>query len=219
MWASLNVTLDPEEKSRLMDGTLTAFKCGACGHTAQVVYSLLYHDMRQTTAIWLIPPGPDGKPGEAPDLAAMTFGKNYRTRIVDSYNQLREKILIFDAGFDDRIIEVAKLMTKAHWEKDHPALGANLFFAGCSGEGDAATMDFVILSEKGQTGASVSRDKMYNLLSKEFAPRLAASPRPWSRVDERFAFELLEAGSAHSTAQPGAQQTIGKKKWWWPFGG
>ncbi|HBK27898.1 MAG TPA: hypothetical protein DDY92_05040, partial [Dialister sp.] len=32
----------------------------------------------------------------------------YKKRIVMSYNEFKEKLLILDAGFDDRIVEIIK---------------------------------------------------------------------------------------------------------------
>jgi hypothetical protein len=215
IWSSLNVTLNPEEKAHLMDGSLMKFTCKSCGHSAQVCYALLYHDMQQSLMIWLVPPSPNGKPGAVPDTGGMVFGENYRLRAVDSYDQLREKILIFDDSLDDRIIELAKLMARAHWEKTNPGRNAEIYYSGSSGEGEGAMMNFVILCESERTGVSVSRDKMYRLLSREFAARLEKPPAPWLRVDKSFALSLLQAGSATELA-PSAPAPA--KKRWWPFG-
>ena len=70
VWESLNVTLDPKLKERLIDGRLTTFTCEECRECAEVVSSLLYHDMAKQVMIWLIPGDEEPEkldPG-APDL-------------------------------------------------------------------------------------------------------------------------------------------------------
>lgn len=35
-WRSVNVTLDPDLKQRILDGSLVSFECKACGHKTKV---------------------------------------------------------------------------------------------------------------------------------------------------------------------------------------
>src|SRR5579859_2285891 len=92
-WQSLNVTLNREEKTKLMSGALTKFVCPKCNWSADVVYPLLYHDMEKKLMIWLWP-----GTGE-PETGGMPFRKGmqeYRFRIVGSRVELMEKVFIFD---------------------------------------------------------------------------------------------------------------------------
>lgn len=45
IWSSVNVTLDPEMKEHVLDGSLFDWTCPVCGYQARLGYSLLYHDM------------------------------------------------------------------------------------------------------------------------------------------------------------------------------
>ena len=65
-------------------------------------YPLLYHDMDKRVMIWCAPRPLDQLP--SPPLVA-----GHRLRVVHSPNHLVEKILAFDAGLDDRAIEILKL--------------------------------------------------------------------------------------------------------------
>ena len=51
VWQSINVTLDPELKQRLLDRSLFAFRCDQCGHTAGIEQELMYHDMERKLMI------------------------------------------------------------------------------------------------------------------------------------------------------------------------
>lgn len=70
---------------------------------------------------------------EAEQAAAMFLGaadpvrmfedlrrNNYLLRIVRSQNELLEKLMIFDAGLDDRIIEILKLFIMVRYHEEHP---------------------------------------------------------------------------------------------------
>lgn len=200
-WTSLNVTLDPHEKTRLLDRSLTQFTCAACGHTAQLIYPLLYHDMDNAYMIWLLPPGTGGETEPealSPDVAAR-LGEKYRYRSVGNLNQLIEKILIFDAGLDDRVVELAKLVAAGKLPPDK--MGGEVYFSSMSaaGEGEAgATLNFaVLLPPPGVNfGFSLLRDPVCNALTKDFAESLKAQPiGPWPRVDEAYAREILKKKS------------------------
>ena len=194
-WSSLNATLDPHEKTRLLDRTLTQFTCAACGHQAQVVYPLLYHDMTNGFMVWMIPdaPGPAGAPPEAlPPGVVQKLGEKYRYRLVSNLNELIEKILIFDAGLDDRIIELAKLVAAAKLPPEKA--DGEIFFSSLTGEGPAAMLNFAVLKPPpiGNFGFSVLRDTMCGTLATDFAEKLKTPPTgPWPRVDQAFARGML----------------------------
>ena len=45
IWDSVNVDLDPELKSKVMDGSLFTWVCPNCRKSFNAPYSFLYHDM------------------------------------------------------------------------------------------------------------------------------------------------------------------------------
>ncbi|HEX4125115.1 MAG TPA: CpXC domain-containing protein [Tepidisphaeraceae bacterium] len=195
-WTSLNATLDPHEKTRLLDRSLTQFKCSACGHEAQVIYPLLYHDMDNGIMIWLLPPSAaEAKEPEAlPADVARQLGERYRYRAVSHLNELIEKIQIFDAGLDDRVVELAKLVAAAKLPPEK--IGASeVFFGSMAGEGASATMHFaVLLPPPGVNfGFSLLRDPVCSALTADFAEALKEQPAdPWPRVDDAFARGIVK---------------------------
>lgn len=112
VWSSVNVTEDPKLKDQLLTHELTTFRCSRCGHEAHVAFDLLYHDMDKRLAIWLKYPDDTGRFGVDPlarDLfAAIT--DEYTCRRVPSFQELLEKILVFDSGLNDYAVELAKLL-------------------------------------------------------------------------------------------------------------
>src|SRR5437899_12892128 len=87
MWASTNVTADPDLKRAVLDGSLTRFECRSCGHRTVLEYDMLYHDMEKRLAVWLKYPDEDGVFSVEP-RAADLFGllnEAYVRRLVHSY--------------------------------------------------------------------------------------------------------------------------------------
>ena len=139
MWASVNVTHDPELRTRILDRDLTTFHCTECAFTAELSYDLLYHDMVARLLVWLVPGGVP-----ADDDASAVFGRladigggPYRLRTVDTMNALIEKIHIEDAGLDDRMVEVLKALVLGHMSAPAREHGGDLFFSGLEPFGEA----------------------------------------------------------------------------------
>src|SRR4030095_5029035 len=92
---------------------LFRFRCPECGAATQVLYPMLYHDMQRKLMIWMIPDDGSGaatKPPEGPGLPTGGPMAGYKTRSVNSVNELLEKILIFDAELDDLTLEMIKII-------------------------------------------------------------------------------------------------------------
>ena len=45
VYESVNVTLDPDLKEKVLDGGIFSASCPKCGHTETLVHPFLYHDM------------------------------------------------------------------------------------------------------------------------------------------------------------------------------
>ena len=118
---SVNVSLDPELKGKVLDGSLFKMKCTKCGSETVVRYDLLYHDMSDTTPLliqccqqkegW-------GKINEQNEnvrkmMADMKLSNEFPHRAVIGYTALLEAIRIFDAGYDDRVMFVLKMVFAA----------------------------------------------------------------------------------------------------------
>lgn len=110
LWNSVNVTSNPELKEKVLSGDIFLAHCPNCGVEMTLLHELLYHDMEKRHMIWLTRPGEDGRPvidmDEADKLTQVMAG--YRLRVVASFNQLLEKIYIFESSLDDRVVELLK---------------------------------------------------------------------------------------------------------------
>lgn len=174
MWESVNVTIDPEMYEKVRDGSIFAYECPNCGFKSRFVYTMLYHDMEKKQMIFLCT-DENAQKSAAEEFDGMKSGRQlklikektgidapenadnmneYTLRIVPTYDKLREKLFIFDAGLDDRAMEFYKsvvfkmLKEEGHdlerisyfYTKDNdPKSGKIQFFRKESGSG---TSDF-----------------------------------------------------------------------------
>lgn len=113
IYRSINVSLDPELKAKVKDGSVFVWRCPDCGEVNLVKYECLYHDPERKLMIWLIPGG------ELPETEMKSILNHsgamggYTLRRVSDVTSLMEKVMILDEGLDDVVVEMCKWVTKA----------------------------------------------------------------------------------------------------------
>ncbi len=112
IFRTVNVTTDAELHDQVVNGSLFRFRCPHCGHEAEMKYPLLYNDMKYKFMIYYIPEIDrqsviDRKLEE--EYADYAELEGLTRRLVGSFNELKEKIHIFESGLDDRAMEIAKV--------------------------------------------------------------------------------------------------------------
>ncbi len=206
-WQSLNVSLDPQEKRRLISRELFQFKCPACPVVTDIVYPLLYHDMEQKRMIFLIPDAPDGAQQAAPsgfDESAMTMmaAEGYQFRLVGTQNDLVEKVLIFDAGLDDGPIELCKLALRDKLPPELAKGAVGVWFSGRlpadEAKGQAETLEFAVANLERVSGCGVPMEPIYSTMQRAWAPIAPGPDRrlQWLRIDQAFVLGALEHRSS-----------------------
>ena len=164
VWDSINTVLDPAMKEKVLNQSIFLYTCPNCGETFRLNYPTLYHQMEDLVMIYLVPES------EVEKTYEMFYGENaladYRTekylyRIVTSANQLIEKIKIFDAGKDDRIIELVKLLAADSILKNNPAIDFDELRFAVDDDGT----NILVIINKGEITGAVDIDNMYEFAS------------------------------------------------------
>ena len=57
VYTSVNVTLDPDLRERILNDNINRFTCMDCGKTSFIAINLIYHDMERKFAVWFSPQG------------------------------------------------------------------------------------------------------------------------------------------------------------------
>lgn len=120
----LHITRLPHVREKILDGEFHRFDCSTCGHRIEVRQPLIYTDFERGHWIEVLP---NEEIASWPDLApaaaaifdrAVVHGapilrsrvEAFAVRLVFGYAELREKVLLFEAGLDDRAVECLKLL-------------------------------------------------------------------------------------------------------------
>ena len=118
VWDSVNATLDPVLREKLIiSGDFYEYKCPHCGHVETQTYPILYHDMEHKFMIYSGPLSEVMKQFKVnrEQIKKMNdmFGnlsKDYVYLGVTSPNELVEKIIVMENGYDYRIAVINKMI-------------------------------------------------------------------------------------------------------------
>ncbi|MDD6389553.1 MAG: CpXC domain-containing protein [Firmicutes bacterium] len=134
-WSNINTYDQPVMKNMVRTGAAFMYTCPECGKTSIVDFPFIYHQMEDQMMIYYTH-GEDT--AEAEEYFAQqnarfeelhVGGEMYLNRVVRSLDEFLEKLKIFDAGLDDRVIEVVKLTVAELAARQNPGISwDNIFY-------------------------------------------------------------------------------------------
>jgi len=100
LYASVNISLNPELKKLVIDRKVNNLECSKCGDKEEIIYQFLYHDMDSKKMIWCYPEFRRSDKEEimkmlietAKKLAEMEGGKYEEPILVFGYDELLKLI-------------------------------------------------------------------------------------------------------------------------------
>lgn len=106
------VTLHPQLRQQVLEGSLFRHKCDGCQQFIFVSSDLLYHDVNLRFMVYLVHEDEMRPPEFNTQTLDLCSGllNQYQFRFVTSYDDLVEKITILENGWNDTIIEKLKLL-------------------------------------------------------------------------------------------------------------
>ena len=191
LYESVNVTLDPDLKNEVLDGGLFTWVCPVCGRSTRVSYPFLYHDMARRVMIHYLPDGADSDELAALAGASGLFrGSAYTLRTVRTYEELLEKICIFDLEMDDRVIELCKDVLIRELSEEHPELDIRRALIDIRQE----RVYVAFIDVDSDVFAIELPDDLYNRIYDLVCDNLdALSPDSFARIDADWARGVLAA--------------------------
>ncbi len=199
MWSSINTVLDPHMKAAVRDRTAFLFNCPNCGEKTYVDYGFLYHQMEDKIMIQYANTDENAeeiynifKGNDLPEMMRDFMNDDYLIRIVRSQNQLREKLSIIDAGLDDRIIEIIKIMILAQYQNDNPEIKGDIeTYYVC----DEDKILIQIIAEGENKGFAEIPLDFYNVIDKEFSPIMPNIRKDEPFIDRQWAAKMISEKS------------------------
>lgn len=195
VWNSITVKDSADLKQDLLRGQVNMFRCPVCSYTALMPSPMLYHDEEKRLMISFSPCNDellknqlfDNVQKSSKESGELSKLEGYNLRFITDYNELLEKILIFDNDMNDKTIEVIKLMILSQdLEKAQ--------FRVCRfGKLENDTIEFMIYDEKEkQTYTSSVPMETYNTVHTQLRETgVKTYSFGWEMVDLSYATKLL----------------------------
>ena len=193
VWESINTKSDPELKDLVRSGELFMWKCPKCGNNCIVFYPTYYHQPDAKALIHYIPDAPAMAISFMKELThdpydeKIKLEKGCHKRVVTDMNSFREKLLILDHEYDDRIIELQKLFLIAELKKSEPNKIVEQVYFNKEKDG---TVNFAIKLEGDQWGRAEFSSGNYSHIAKTFKAALADDDEVI--IDTNWALGILE---------------------------
>ena len=117
IYESINVTLQPKLKEKIVNDELFVLTCPNCGKKFYLSYDFLYNDIDCGFMVQYCNADNHDEKVEQFKAIVNNFKKeinehftslSYKFRFVSDFHKLKEKVRIFDRNLDDRIIELYK---------------------------------------------------------------------------------------------------------------
>jgi DNA-directed RNA polymerase subunit RPC12/RpoP len=184
----LDVTENPLLKEKIKDLSLFWTKCSHCGHKVRLEYPCLYIDGEREVMIYFL--NRDDKPdekmlsyyGEAYHLA-----KSVKKRLCRNLLDFIEKISVFDSQYDDRAVELLKMVIMAKQGINGKEAEKICFYR----TNERGNLEFTVYWEKEQEGIEVGL-RMYE----EIAEIVSETP---SIMEEEKGFCIIDREWAGKT--------------------
>ena len=203
IWESLNTAINPEMKSKVMDGSIFKFTCPHCHEVTNIFWGFIYHQMEDSFMIDLCTD--DGvdeqiaiinniKGGYIKELGANPT-EGYTNRIVTSQNDLREKIFIFDAGLDDHVIEIMKMYMISTLNSNNPDMNVTSLLLEI--EADKVPRSFAVFNDKGYVGTTEYAQDLYDGIKESIVDKMDISDDDYI-IDSNWAYDSFEKFKSRS---------------------
>ena len=193
---TVNVTLDPEMREKVLSGEIFLFTCEKCGFSGFAGYPFIYED-KETAGGFLIYLEPDCEEREVGvdgDVADQVLLQNMTMRLVTTVNELKEKIFIFESGLDDRVLELFKTLalSKMHADKAEE-IPDELRFTGIDGTEEEKKVFFAAFNDGRYLGVLELPYSLYQSCVITGAPIWDYPVNECGRVDKDWILDRMKA--------------------------
>lgn len=203
-YESINTALDPKLKQRVKNFDIFKFVCPHCGSEQFVNYSFLYHQMEDQIMIFYCQDEEEVNKVRslyAEDFATATDENGverpidtsgYRRRIVIGADELVEKIRIFDAGLDDRLMEIYKVMLFGQMQAELAEIpgGSDVDEVFVDEQLDGS-LDLVFVAQGRAVGAVPFAQEVYDVIKAQYEAAVTHLAAVEPVIDQDWAFDFL----------------------------
>lgn len=173
---------NPDLRASLLDGSLFTAGCPYCADVVDLFYPCMYRDEKHRYFVYLT----DEEEGR--HIFDSLPPSVVRHRVVSDANQMREKIVLFDAGLDDRAVEVMKLMRLESLRTRNPGIPIQaLYYDPQDG--------FAVYGEDEKLGTIRFDPKLYEAVEEQIIGRLEDTFPEQVIIDADWARQVYKPGA------------------------
>lgn len=186
---SADTVNEPDIRKKVMDESIFRWKCVKCGFTTRFQHPFLYNDIENKFMIYYIPGVERQKVVDQKLEDSYSDLKNIKKRIVSDINALKEKIIIFEQGIDDKALELTKLAVSEIVSRDTGYNVYSGYYTGMDEEKGTVSFQFFVGGDK-RSYIQSTRIDIYNrsagIVKKHF-PKVESQPgflnigRQWAK--------------------------------------
>ncbi len=190
---AIDTGADPSLKEKVRSGEAFLGVCPHCGAKSYYDYSFLYKERETNTLLYYAANEEDfqeacriltGRSANVPWASI----SSWRRRVVANRQVLGEKLVLLDAGLDDRVIEILKVLAYSSLHQKKPELTVERV----QFEEQDGRYGFCFYGEKELLTAYGFDMTMYESVKNAFAARLASQGREEILVDSEWAVGVLK---------------------------
>ncbi len=199
--ASVNVTVDPDMREKVLSGDIFLFVCEQCGFSGFAGFPFIYEDKETAGGflIYLEPECEDREVGVDGDVADQVLLQNITMRLVTTINELKEKIFIFEAGLDDRVVELFKALAFSKMRADNAGqVPDELRFTKVDTVDDVEVIIFAAFRDEEYLGALELPFSLYQSCLVTGSPIWDTPVRECAAIDQIWIAERLKAEMAEN---------------------
>ena len=189
VWDSINLMEHPDMREKVRNDEAFRVQCPDCGASALLNYNFLYHDPEEKIFIFC-----NAEQTACDEIRRVLTDennafKNYTKRIVPSYNAFKEKLLIFDARLDDKLVEIMKSGIFANLEAHYKDKNIDEVLFAVNEDGEKG----FIMRSNGIMQAGMEFDKsLYTALKEQAKERIDLFSPTDIEINTDWAKEMIE---------------------------
>lgn len=143
-----NTVNEPDIRKKVMDESIFRWKCVKCGFTTRCQHPFLYNDIENKFMIYYIPGVERQKVVDQKLEQSYSELGDIKKRVVPDINALKEKIVIFEQGLDDKALELTKLAVSEIVSRDTGHNVSSGYFTGIDEENETVSFQFFVGGDK-----------------------------------------------------------------------
>lgn len=185
---------DPELKDAIINGQFFLTECPNCGQTTLAEYPLMYTDSEKKLNVYM---APDYEPElldqlNSLDIEDAELDEETSFRLVENGGELLEKILIAEAGRDDRVIELYKAVACENLKEEFPELCPEDMLYFRDEEGEEMFIVFDIENPFGEQLTIEVDPEIYEQMAKDCKDALWTEPGKYEVVNAEWLADRID---------------------------